>query len=48
MMDEWVKLKDDFDYVLCLDVRRWANRFRLNRVAIFVSYVSQFVIRVMP
>ena len=25
MMDEWVKQKDDFDYVLCLDVSRWGR-----------------------
>ncbi len=25
MMDEWVKQRDDFDYVLCLDVSRWGR-----------------------
>jgi len=25
MMDEWVKQKHDFDYVLCLDVSRWGR-----------------------
>ncbi len=25
MMDEWVKKKDDFEYVLCLDVSRWGR-----------------------
>ena len=25
MMDDWVKQKDDFEYVLCLDVSRWGR-----------------------
>jgi len=25
MMDEWVKKRNDFDYVLCLDVSRWGR-----------------------
>jgi len=25
MMDDWVKQKHDFDYVLCLDVSRWGR-----------------------
>jgi len=25
MMDNWVKLRDDFDFVLCLDVSRWGR-----------------------
>ncbi len=25
MMDEWVKQRDEFEYVLCLDVSRWGR-----------------------
>jgi DNA invertase Pin-like site-specific DNA recombinase len=25
MMDEWVKIRKDFDYILCLDVSRWGR-----------------------
>jgi hypothetical protein len=25
MMEQWVKQRDDVDYVLCLDVNRWGR-----------------------
>ena len=31
MMDEWVKKRSDFDYVLCLDVSRWGRFQDIDR-----------------
>ena len=33
MMDEWVKQRDDFQYVLCLDVSRWGRSQDIDRSA---------------
>ena len=38
MMDEWVTQRDDFDYILCLDVSRWG---RFQDIDLSAQYSAQ-------
>ena len=38
MMDDWVKQKDDFEYLLCLDVSRWG---RFQDIYLSAQYSAQ-------
>jgi DNA invertase Pin-like site-specific DNA recombinase len=41
MMDQWVKQRNDFDYVLCLDVSRWGRFQDIDLSATFSAEVKK-------